>query len=383
LIYILDDVPHVKFLGDNSHANYIIDEGASPYEICVGSWVTRTGWTDINGNSWTFMMEPWLNDISSFSSPGPSRDRRLKPDVGAPGAIIISAAGRDGVWPTDFLADSQHGIKTGTSMAAPHVTGGVAMILEKFPTQDVPGIRNLIASWARNDSITALRGTEGFGYGKFNVLGLNDPPVSILNADRPEIALDDPDRLVVFDGSASYDPERFPLSYSFELETEIITATTKSDKVGHSLNYNFSINGSKATLDPDPYVEAKYRVKLLVNDSIDTGETSLTLEAKFYPLYPPASATLERIENNLIFYIEYVNRIGWQSNPANKGAIKHYRIYRKVKGAEDSTYGLIGEVDGDVYSYDDRGLKKTDLFSYRITSVNYGDKESHPVLLSN
>jgi hypothetical protein len=257
------------------------------------------------------------------------------------------------------------------------------MILEKFPTQDVPGIRNLIAGWAVNDSITALRGPEGFGYGKFNVLGLNDPPIASLTADKTEISLDDPNKQVIFDGSSSYDPERFPLSYSFELETEIITTAARSKKKTSSLNYNFSVNGSKATLDPDPYVEAIYRVRLVVNDSIDTGEDRMALEAKFYPLYPPASATLDRVENNLIFYIEYINRIGWQSNSANKGSIKYYRIYRKAKGADDSTYGLVGEVGGDVYSFDDRGLKKTDLYSYRITSVNYGDKESDPVLVSN
>jgi len=382
--YQLDIVPHVKFLGDNTHTNYIIDEGASPYEICVGSWVTRTNWTDINGDSWTFILQPWLNDISSFSSPGPSRDRRLKPDVGAPGAIIISAASKDAPsWTSDLLADPQHGIKTGTSMAAPHVTGGVAMILEKFPTQDVDGIRTLIASWARNDNITALRGSEGFGYGKFNVLGLNDPPVAVLTADKTEIGLDDPDKQVIFDGSNSYDPERFGIAFNFELETEILVSSSLKKSKPASLNYSFNEDGSKVFLIPDPYTEARYTVVLTVNDSIDTGSTSLSLEAKFYPLFPPTNATLERIQNNLIFYTEYINRISWLSNPANKGSIKYHRIYRKVKGAGDNTYELANEISGDAIGYDDRGLKKADLYSYRITTVNYGDKESDPVMVSN
>ena len=68
--------------------------------------------------------------VSFFSSKGPTGDGRLKPDLVAPGERILGpAAGRDCAnerttgkdW--DYLEDS------GTSMAAPHVSGAIAAFL--------------------------------------------------------------------------------------------------------------------------------------------------------------------------------------------------------------------------------------------------------------
>ena len=246
------------------------------------------------------------------------------------------------------------------------------------------GIRDLISGWALHDSFTNQRGESAFGYGKFNVLGLNDPPIAVLKKDKEQISLDSQDKTVVFDGSDSYDPEAFPLSYRFALETEIITSYPKSKIKANNLNYSFVENGSTATLEPDPYAEVTYKVTLIVNDTIaDSSRAVSTIEAKYYPLYPPVSVTIERIENNLIFYKEYINRLSWQHNPANKGEIKNYRIYRKEKGQIDDFYQLLTSVEGDVLSFDDRGLSMDGFYTYKITSVNYGDKESAPVVVSN
>ena len=62
-------------------------------------------------------------DVSNFSSRGPTQDGRIKPDVMAPGAMITSAKTQS----TNGYVDMQ-----GTSMATPQVTGIAGLVREYF-----------------------------------------------------------------------------------------------------------------------------------------------------------------------------------------------------------------------------------------------------------
>ena len=66
-------------------------------------------------------------EMAPFSSGGPTRDGRIKPDLVAPGVYILSARSAPR---HRHPEDSLYTRKSGTSMAAPHVTGTVALMFE-------------------------------------------------------------------------------------------------------------------------------------------------------------------------------------------------------------------------------------------------------------
>jgi subtilisin family serine protease len=81
--------------------------------------------------------------LASFSSLGPTRDGRRKPDLVAPGVAITSARAKASVEDTcccDCCVD-MYVNKDGTSFAAPHVAGIVALMLEQNAGLTIEQIR--------------------------------------------------------------------------------------------------------------------------------------------------------------------------------------------------------------------------------------------------
>lgn len=64
--------------------------------------------------------------MGAFSSAGPTRDGRMKPEIVAPGVRIRAARST----PRGELPQARYTEKSGTSMAAPHVAGAVAVMFE-------------------------------------------------------------------------------------------------------------------------------------------------------------------------------------------------------------------------------------------------------------
>ena len=124
--------------------------------------------------------------MSGFSSLGPTRDGRIKPDVAAPGEYIGSslAGGIQATRGTSFTErDGVHGDIRGTSMATPHVAGAAALLFGINPTLSGPEVRAAIQRSARSDSFTNAPGplpNAYFGYGKLRALEAGYQAASIV-----------------------------------------------------------------------------------------------------------------------------------------------------------------------------------------------------------
>ncbi|HAC15281.1 MAG TPA: hypothetical protein DCE78_04970, partial [Bacteroidetes bacterium] len=159
--------------------------------LSVGSYVTRSRWTDVNGDSWTSQspdpsgegsVEPTFGDRSYFSSQGPTRDGRVSPDIMAPGEKIISALSSHlTVYPNDseeeggvqeysIAQGGRYMLTQGTSMASPHLAGVVALMLQANRTLDYDQVFEILTETGRNDNRTGSLPNNLYGYGKVNAL---------------------------------------------------------------------------------------------------------------------------------------------------------------------------------------------------------------------
>lgn len=139
--------------------------------IAVGATLNRTAWTDVAGNSVSLpnlgsLENTPLDTIAYFSSAGPNALGAIKPDIVAPGVYIAGAMARSadprrtdngmfanlGRCPgndTCFVVDETHAISTGTSMAAPIVSGAIALLFERDPTLTQDAARAILQAGAR------------------------------------------------------------------------------------------------------------------------------------------------------------------------------------------------------------------------------------------
>jgi subtilisin family serine protease len=162
----------------NSHL--INSPGTAHRVVTVGAFVTRTSWRSIDGNMYSFAGPPEVvGDIATFSSPGPTRDGRVKPEVTAPGRVIVSSLSRHAEVPAPrTVPGGFHHVLQGTSMASPIVAGAIALLLQREPGLTPEQVKQVIQSTTIRDNFTRntyvpddAPGIPNFtwGYGKLNV----------------------------------------------------------------------------------------------------------------------------------------------------------------------------------------------------------------------
>lgn len=87
--------------------------------------------------------------IAAFSSRGPTALGHLKPDIAAPGHLIC-AAQYGTAWADRRCLDSRHVAISGTSMATPHVSGLIALLLQEHPAWSPEDVKSALITTARD-----------------------------------------------------------------------------------------------------------------------------------------------------------------------------------------------------------------------------------------
>jgi minor extracellular serine protease Vpr len=136
--------------------------------VAVGSYVSRTDWPGQNP-VFLLLSNPEMDGLSEWSSGGPTRDGRMKPDITGPGEFIIAPRSRDSEiagWAR--LANRHYRVWNGTSMSAPHVTGLIALMLEEKPELTARQIIDILYATGSNDRHTLEVPNYDWGYGKID-----------------------------------------------------------------------------------------------------------------------------------------------------------------------------------------------------------------------
>jgi minor extracellular serine protease Vpr len=171
--------PLIKF-GDNDKS--VGMPSTAKKIISVGAYVSKNSWIDINGTTQQQLnpgnpnpVVPQIGALAYFSSHGPSRDGRIKPDFAAPGEVIVSALsnGYTTVVPENVLQGGGLQKQQGTSQASPHVTGIVGLMLQRNKFLTYENVVSLLSSTATPVAVGNL-----WGAGKVHALNamLATPP---------------------------------------------------------------------------------------------------------------------------------------------------------------------------------------------------------------
>lgn len=183
--------------GADNSTELVSQPGNAVELITTAAWTSKQSWIACNGVNTTFTGTPAPGNLAQFSSMGPTRDGRQKPDITAPGIAIASTRSFDQALtcpapptPSTLLGDGfNHVVNAGTSMAAPHTSGAAALIMQKYGAVTPAFIKNFLATRAVVDGFTGAVPNIDWGYGKLWLGDLLDPSVTVIYPNGGEILL--------------------------------------------------------------------------------------------------------------------------------------------------------------------------------------------------
>lgn len=226
-------------------AGSISDLATTDSVISVGAYCSRTSYVDMTGEEHVPSIDS-QGDLAAFSSFGPDERGIARPDVCAPGSVVISSGNRfnqesdvsSALATVDIDGMSYpYYANQGTSMSAPVVTGAVAMMLELNPSLGVADVREVLNRTSTRDVYVESGDPSRWGYGKLNVAAAIDDVIrntlsrGDVNNDG-EVNIADVMAIVelILAPSASHDPARIvraDLNHDAEVQVADINAVIK------------------------------------------------------------------------------------------------------------------------------------------------------------
>ncbi len=288
--------------------------GTHPSIISVGCTVNRPNWTSID-KAQVSLHVPLLDsaggqplegrptraledgEVCWFSSAGPTITGLPKPEISAPGGLVIAAMAKQALPgspgsiftnascpasqqggapdPKCLQVDNRHGVAVGTSMSSPLVAGAVALLFQRDPTLTQDKIVALLQAGAHR-----FRGAAPFqdqaGPGELDVAGaldaleqMQDPKLYLPSAENSWLTLGAD--YVAADGST-------PLTAIVELRTE--DGQHRADMLGDRLQAVVKLDGQD-TLSPSIVRHGPGLYVFTVQPPPGLGGSSLTLGATF------------------------------------------------------------------------------------------------------
>ena len=212
-----------------------IDEpGNADNVITVGAYTTKAAWSSQSGNQ-DYTSQYTVGTLASFSSRGPTRDGRVKPELVAPGAWICAALSEDAGWQSAFVhPDGVHTMELGTSMAAPHVSGAIALMFSIDPDLMTAEIRSILTTTAVQDGHTGSVPNSRWGWGKLDVAAAVQEAIQSGPEPPPE------GEIPVIEVGAN--PVSDVAQFAYSVPSGTTTATLRIYGVGGGLVYEVAVD---------------------------------------------------------------------------------------------------------------------------------------------
>ena len=160
-----------------SSVGSISDIATTDSVISVGSYNSRQT-VPLRDGSTYFRPNSKPGYLSSFSSFGPDENGISRPDICAPGSVLVSSANRYFVNPPNLQywqpsawvngVEYTYSPDLGTSMSAPIVAGTIALWLQANPSLSVNDVRDILKYSARQDEYVKPADRQRWGAGKLD-----------------------------------------------------------------------------------------------------------------------------------------------------------------------------------------------------------------------
>lgn len=219
------------------------------------------------------MINPSAGQMSDFTSWGLTPSLDFKPEITAPGGQIYST-----------LNNNEYGLKSGTSMAAPHVAGGSALVLQKvqklFPDLEGADKVNRAKLLMMNTAIAVKDPSNNFysprrqGAGLMKLDAAVETPVYVTNkgTDQGKVALKEINEdTVSFTLTATNYSDK---DVSYHVDTKPLTDAVTNSKNQLSAQV---INNADVTIDnKDLIIPSHQSVDITIKIDLSKADTALS-----------------------------------------------------------------------------------------------------------